>query len=100
MRRAAKVDTAQQEIVDVLRKAGYFVIHLRRPVDLLVGKTWWNEDPSQTFTRWRLLEVKTPTKSGKRRHRADQEDQDAFIAETGTPVVMSLKEALRALEGL
>lgn len=98
MRRAAKVDTAQQSIVDGLRANGYRVEIIGRPVDLLVGKY------SSTFGcpiyRWTPMEVKTLTKNGKRRVRRDQEAQDTFIRETGTPVVMSLEQALRALESL
>lgn len=96
MRRAAKVDTVQQEIVEGLRAAGYRVEIIGKPVDLAV----FVQPFGSTSPAWLMVEVKTPTKSGKRRRRADQEAQDAFIAETGTPVVMSLKEALAALEGL
>lgn len=39
MRRAAKVDANQAEIIDALRKAGYEVEVLGLPVDLLVWKT-------------------------------------------------------------
>jgi hypothetical protein len=113
MRHLHRVDTAQQEIVDGLRSAGYRVEIIGRPVDLLVGKVEvvWDTEPvmisntsayGSTHDRWKWtpMEVKTPTKSGKRRKRTDQADQDAFIAETGTPVVKSLEEALTALNGL
>lgn len=57
MRRAAKVDTNQAEIIEALRKAGYEVEVLGLPVDLLVWRTGGH------FT---FLEVKTekgkPTK--------------------------------------
>lgn len=94
MRRAARVDLAQAEIVEELRRLGYRVEVISRPVDLLVGLIY------SSGTRWRILEVKTPTKTGKRRKRKDQEEQDRFIAETGTPVVTSLEQALEALRGL
>lgn len=38
MRRAAKRDTAEAAVVAALRAAGYWVEHLDRPVDLLVGR--------------------------------------------------------------
>ena len=94
MRRAAKVDLAQAEIVEELRRLGYRVEVIGRPVDLLVGLDY------SSGTRWRILEVKTPTKTGQRRKRKDQEKQDRFIAETGTPIVISLEQALEALRGL
>ena len=105
MRRAARKDEAQDEIVEGLRAAGYRVEIIGRPVDLLCGKAWsyGNKDGSRTYVerfRWELIEVKTMTAAGKRRVRGDQEAQDAFIRETGTPVVMSLEQALKALEGL
>lgn len=104
MRRAAKVDSVQAEIVEGLRKAGYWVEVIGRPVDLLVGRLW-EEAHLETGEKklgatWYLLEVKTPTKTGKRRKRKDQEEQNKFIAETGTSVVTSLEQALEALRGL
>lgn len=100
MRRAAKVDSVQNEIVEGLREWGYHVEIIGRPVDLLVGYHWHTEAPDGMIRHmgWKLLEVKTPTKAGKRRKRKDQEDQDDFIAWTGTPVVTSLHEALVALK--
>ncbi|MFZ1009347.1 MAG: hypothetical protein WAN65_21070 [Candidatus Sulfotelmatobacter sp.] len=81
MRRAAKVDSVQQEIVEGLRRCGYRVEIIQRPVDLLVkvGKNYW-----------RLLEVK-------RCKRKDQPKQQTFIAETGVPVVATVEQALEAL---
>ena len=104
MRRAAKVDTVQQEIVDGLRAAGYRVEVIGRPVDLLIGSRLWElEDclrgaPIRMI--WTPMEIKTPTKTGARRVRRDQKAQDDFIRETGIPVVMSLTQALEALRGL
>ncbi len=94
MRRAAKVDLAQAEIVEELRRLGYRVEVIGRPVDLLVGLDY------SSGTRWRLLEVKTPTKSGKKRIRSDKKKQEDFLRETGTPTVCSLEEALQVLRGL
>jgi hypothetical protein len=99
---ARKVDQSQAEIVKGLRDAGYWVEVIRRPVDLVVGLKKFNlktEDFRSVYS-WTLLEVKTPTNSGKRRNRTDQALQDQFIKETGTPVVMTLQQALEALKGL
>lgn len=93
---AKKVDLVQTEIVEGLRAAGWRVQIIGQPVDLLVGRKY----ASGSQVEWQLLEIKTPTKTGARRSRRDQEAQDAFIRETGTPVVTSLSSALRALEAL
>lgn len=73
MRRAAKRDQSEPEIVSALLAAGCKVWR-ELPCDLLI------------FSRGRFYcaEIKTPTKTGKRRARRDQEAQDRFIAETGT----------------
>jgi hypothetical protein len=86
-RYARKRDLSESEIVSALRAAGY---HVWRdlPVDLLV----WRPD-----TGFRCLENKTPTSTGKRRKRTDQKAQDEFVALTGTPIVMTPEDALRAL---
>ena len=84
---AKRRDVAESEIDSALRKAGC-VVYRHLPCDLLV----WHP-----ATGMRLLEVKTPTKTGKRRTRHDQAEQDAFIAATGTPVVMTPEAALVAL---
>jgi hypothetical protein len=78
---ARKTDSTQSEIVKGLRKCGYRVEIIGKPVDLLVlvGKNYW-----------RLLEVKN-------RKRNDQPKQRAFCRETDTPVVGSVEEALEAL---
>lgn len=84
-------DTVKDQIVKGLRKCGYKVWIIERPADLLVG---WGNPPHLEL---RMLEVKTPTKTGKRRKRKDQEEQDLFLAETGTPIVMSVEQALEAI---
>lgn len=101
MRRASRVDTVQQEIVDGLRAHGYRVEVIGRPVDLLVGQPLIPHafGPGWSY-RWTPMEIKTPTKTGARRVRRDQQAQDAFILETGCPVVTSLTSALRALQEL
>jgi hypothetical protein len=94
LRRIHRTDASQAAIVEGLRNAGYRVEIIERPVDLLVGRWIYYYD---TF-RWWLLELKTPTKTGKIRKRKDQEKQDLFIKETGTAVVSTLEEALKALK--
>ena len=87
MRYAVRKDGSQSEIVHALRGAGVKVWVLHEPCDLL------------TFFRgrWLPLECKTPTPTGKRRKRMDQAEQDAFLAETGCPVVLGVDDALRAV---
>jgi hypothetical protein len=87
---ARKRDHSESDIVDALKKAGFHV-WTSLPVDLLVYRP---------DTGIRLLENKTPTKTGKRRKRKDQAAQDDFISLTGTPVVLTAEEALRALGGI
>jgi len=86
-RYAMKRDHSEPEIKKALEKAGFKVWdHL--PVDLL---TW---RPDKGF---QLLENKTPTSTGKRRKRKDQEAQDAFVKLTGTPIALTPEQALKAL---
>jgi hypothetical protein len=85
---AARKDTVQQEIVKGLRKCGYRVIILGRPVDIGVWR------PPNFYL---LMEIKSPTSTGKRRKRKDQPEQDRFIEENHIPVVTSLEEALKVL---
>ncbi len=86
-RYARKRDTSEPKIIEALEAAGYHV-WTRLPVDLLV----WRPD-----TGFRCLENKTPTRTGKRRKRKDQQEQDDFLALTGCPVALTPEEALRAL---
>lgn len=88
----AKRDQSELAIAEALRTAGYRV-YRTLPVDLLITHP--------TFPRgWaRVMEAKTLTKTGKRRKRKDQPEQDAFIAETGTPVVGTPEQALHAASG-
>jgi len=87
---ARKVDSSQQDIVDGLRKMGVRVWIIGWPCDLLL--LYWS-NLHQTF-RLGTMECKTPTKTGKRRKRKDQADQDLFLEDTETPVVLSLDEAI------
>lgn len=86
-----KRDESEADIVAALLRAG-FAVWRDLPVDLLV----WRPDKG-----FQLLEVKTPaTKAGKRRARHDQKAQDAFLALTGTQVVLTPEAALQALGAL
>lgn len=87
MRYARKRDQSELKIVAALRAAG-FSVWRELPVDLLV----WRKD-----TGFQCLENKTPTKTGKRRSRTDQQAQDDFVRLTETPVVLTAEEALRAM---
>ena len=82
-----KRDDSEKDIVAALEKAG-FRVWRDLPVDLL---TW---RPDKGF---QLLENKTPTSTGKRRKRRDQEAQEAFVKLTGTPIALTPEEALKAL---
>jgi hypothetical protein len=95
MRRAAKVDTAQPSIVRDLQKLGYEVYLIKKPCDVSVRHPMWRGGLNQ----W--LEIKTPTRSGKMpKPDPRQTEQAEFLAKSNTPVVMSLDQALKALEGL
>lgn len=86
---AARADSTQKDIIEALRKAGWEVHVIRKPVDLLCIK----------HGRKELLEAKTAT--GKRnptaKWRRDQETQNEFCRRTNTPRVTTAEEALRAL---
>ncbi len=91
LRYAKRRDHSEPEIRKALEKAG-FVVFDHLPVDLLCFR------PDQCRDGFvRLLEIKTPTKTGKRRKRKDQEAQDAFVKLTGTPIALTAEDALRAL---
>jgi hypothetical protein len=86
LRRAAKVDANQSDIVDALRKIGVSVEILGKPLDLLIchrGET-------------SLMEVKNP--EGKDEYTKDQVE---FIARWPGKihVVRSVREALTAVLG-
>jgi hypothetical protein len=83
MRRAAKRDIAEPDIVTALEKIGAKV-YRNLPVDLLVFHR----------NRFICLEVKTPGRSD---HKAERKAQNAFIAETTCRVVKSPQEAIEAI---
>ena len=89
MRRAAKRDISEPPIIAALEQVGAEVWPLDYPVDLLV----------RFRATWFLLEVKTPygKRNPKARVRKEQEAQRNFISTTGTPIVTTPIEALRAV---
>jgi hypothetical protein len=88
-RYARRSDTTQSLIVEALRTAGWSVWVVGRPVDLLCWKAGV----------FRLLEIKTAYGKKKPKARIDkrQDEQNEFIALTGTPVVCTPAAALLAL---
>lgn len=89
MRRAARVDSTQALIVEVLRTHGDTVHIIREPVDLLV----------RTWSLWYTVEVKTPGKNAKRRQQS-QRDHEADCTENGALhfTVSSIDDVIAARE--
>jgi len=92
--RRHRADHSAGSIVEGLREVGYKVWIIGEPCDLLVR--FWSKK-AQRFL-WQPLECKTPTSTGKRRKRNDQLKQEEFLADTQTPVVLTLDAALLWLE--
>jgi hypothetical protein len=91
-RHAKKRDSSEGPIVDALELAGYHVYQLDRPCDLLL----WRADMGPG--NFKTLEVKTAYgKTPRARKRNDQPEQTAFIQTTGTPIVTTPMEALKAI---
>lgn len=87
-RYAVRRDKAEPAIIQALEQAGAEVWPLDQPVDLLV----------RFRCHWHLLEVKTPRgKKGTARVDKRQEAQINFLQSTGTPIVKTPIEALRAI---
>ena len=84
-RRKTRPDGTQSAIVAGLRKAGIIVYVIGQPCDLL---TYY-----PPMKRWRTLEAKPI----KKRNRNDQEEQELFLEITGTPIVRSAEEAIKAV---
>ncbi len=84
----AKRDSSEGDIIDALERVGAEVWPLDYPVDLLV----------RFRQRWHLLEVKTPYGNAKKaRLDKRQQAQINFITTTGTPIVTTPLEALKAV---
>lgn len=87
-RYAVRRDKAEPAIIQALEQAGAEVWPLDQPVDLLV----------RFRGLWHLLEVKTPRgKVGTAKKDKRQQAQLHFIESTGTPIVKTPVEALRAI---
>jgi hypothetical protein len=85
MRRAAKADKSQREIVSALRAIGAHVFYIKEPVDLAVG---WRK-------RTVLLEVKNPGA-----YRLTKQQQDFFATFAGEAyIVQDVQQALAAVTG-
>lgn len=86
MRRAAKVDISQPEIVDALRKVGAHVNIIGRPVDLLV----------RTHSVYWTAEVKTPGPNQRREQPIQIEHRrDAQRFNAPHYILMSIEDAIR-----
>ena len=83
MRRAARIDLTQTEIVVALRRVGAQIIHIREPFDLLV------------LFRGRLFMMDAKTPRGKRR-RIQKEESQKILEAAGWPLLYprSADEAL------
>ena len=84
-------DTTTDTIVSELRKRGYVVKHIGRPVDLLITHPRW---PHNT---WKLLECKSPSPKGELKLRKDQEEQRKFCEDNRVPYAICALEALNAM---
>jgi hypothetical protein len=87
-----RTDAAAPEIIEALREAGYWVWVIGRPADALI----WHPTFGQGV--FKVLEIKTPTSTGKPRKRKDQPKQDAFVAATGVQRVWTVPMAFMALQ--
>lgn len=90
LRRAAKVDANQDEIVRALRHVGAYVVFLSHPVDLLVGFQ----------SRWVAIEVKDVSQPpSKRRLTDDQVDflRDCSAYRLPAQIVCTVDDALAAI---
>lgn len=87
-RYAVRRDASEGPIVDALRAVGAIVYRLDEPCDLLV---WYQG-------RWQTMECKTPYgKTAQARLDKRQEAQQNFLRLTGTPIVKTPLDALRAI---
>jgi len=83
-RYATKRDAAEPQIIEAITTAGWHCWQLDYPVDLLL----WKEGRG-----FLLIEVKT----GKSKIRKEQVNQRNFVETTGTPLVRTPEEALKAI---
>lgn len=89
---ARKADTSQPAIVDELKACGVDVVVIGKPVDLLCRL---RGSPSNT---WRLIEVKTATKTGKLPSvDKRQKDQTKFCIDYNVPFCTTTEQVLEYL---
>jgi uncharacterized Zn finger protein len=83
LRRAAKRDTAEADIVSALEATGC-IVYRDLPADLLIHRQSWGAG-------WfRVQEVKT----GREKTKKTQHRQTSFLTDTGSPIVRTAEEAL------
>lgn len=94
-RYAKRADSTQTAIVEALRAAGAKVYVISKPCDLLVRYL------SRAYGHylWTPMEVKTARGKKVPKARVDkrQQEQIAFLEESGTPVVTTPEQALRVI---
>jgi hypothetical protein len=90
LRRAARIDANQPEIVKALRSVGALVLHMGHPVDLMVGFSG----------RWFAIEIKDPSKPPSKRTLTDDQQEFFDLCRPRLlPVyrVETIEEALQAI---
>lgn len=90
LRRAARADANQGELVAALRKVGALVVYLGHPADLLVGFA----------ARWTVIEVKDPAQPPSKRSLTDDQVEFFDLCRVrNLPVarVETVEEALQAI---
>lgn len=90
-RYAAKRDTSEPGIVEALKRAGFTVERLAKPVDLAVRRHWYPRGANV------LLECKTPKPNGTLPERKDRAVQTAFCDAGGALKVGTPEDALTAM---
>lgn len=83
MRRAAKRDVIETDVVAALRKCGYLT-YRTLPTDLLIHHPFYGDG------MFRAMELKSTPYTDKR-----QEEQQQFLVLTGTKIIRSVDEALK-----
>lgn len=91
-RYARKSDTAQPAIVSELRKLGVQVEIIGKPVDLLCRISTYPPN------YWRLVEIKTPRKSGKLSVDKRQITQNEFCLDNRVPKLTTTEQVLQYLK--
>ena len=92
MRYARKNDKSQPEAVAELRKLGYIVEIIGKPVDVMVRHHLWPENV------WCVAEFKTPNAKGEVVMRKDRVDQQSFCNDHNVPYWTGIESALNYLQ--